>query len=527
MTSRHDEGRRPPKEEAIIDLLSDRATYGLADAEVARIDTHAARVFLAGEHAYKIKRPVCYPYLDFSTPDARERALRAELRLNRRTAPELYLDVRPITRDARGCLHLDGEGEPVEWLLVMRRFRQEDLLDAMARAGRLTPEMIVDLAHTIRQLHDNAEVRRLQPGEASRRLAAIAEENLRDFNGDPEAFPADRRLAYENALRESLRKVTHLVESRAAAGMIRHCHGDLHLGNICMFERRPRLFDCLEFDPRLAEIEPLYDLAFLLMDLEEHGYRGLANRLLSSYVRDPEDAEGLALLPLFLSLRAAIRAKVRITLARLTKDKKAQGPLRLESANYFSMAARYLAPTSPVLVAIGGLSGTGKSTLAARVAPEIGTAPGALHLRSDKLRKDRFLVDERVRLPADAYRPSVSAAVYETLIDLARRALAAGHPVVADATFLRADGRHALEEIARQHDAPFLGLWLEAPTTLLLQRVSARCGDASDATEEVVRGQLEEDTGTITWQRLDASLPFEELSAKIDLQLAELVPRGR
>ena len=525
MIRRQEEGLEAPSEEAIVALLSDPATYGSAEPEVTRIDTHAARVFLAGDHAYKIKRPVRYPYLDFSTPDARERALRTELRLNRRTAPELYLDVRPITRDEGGRLHLDGDGEPVEWILAMRRFRQQDLFDAMARAGRLTPDTIIDLADTVRRLHNQAEVLCLEPGEASRRLSRIAGENLSDLKDDPEAFPAIRVLAYENAVWEKLAKTAGLVESRAARGLIRHCHGDLHLGNICLFEERPRLFDCLEFDPHLAEIDPLYDLAFLLMDLEEHGYRNLANRLLASYVREAADTEGLALLPLFLSLRAAIRAKVRNTLARLTKDEETQRSLRSESANYFSMAAHYLEPAPPVLVAIGGMSGTGKSTLAARIAPAIGAAPGALHLRSDKIRKDRFSVDERVRLPADAYRPAVSAAVYETLLDLTEKALVAGHAVLADATFLRADGRHALEDIARRHGVPILGLWLEAPTALLVRRVTERQGDASDATAEVVQSQVDEDTGTISWRRLDASAPLEELATEIDRQLGELASR--
>jgi aminoglycoside phosphotransferase family enzyme len=503
------------EEAEVLALLACPRTYGLAGVRVDRIDTHAARVFLAGEHAFKIKRPVRYSYLDFSTPEARHRALTAELTLNRRTAPQIYEKVVPITRDAGGVLSLNGDGRPADWVLVMRRFDQTALLDHRAREGTLDGATIDALALAIRRLHDEAPPIDLTPGEASRRVRAVAEENLVDLAARPGLFTAADVEAYETDLRARLERESGLIEARAAKGLIRHCHGDLHLGNICLYDGRPTLFDCLEFDARLAEIDPFYDLAFLLMDLDEHGLRELANRLLGAYVREPADLEALALLPLFLSLRAAIRAKVRATAAGLTDDPDARHEREGEARVYFATARRYLAPPPALLLAVGGLSGSGKSSVARLIAPRIGPAPGALHIRSDKLRKDRFGVAETTRLPPAAYDPAVSEAVYEALFDRCARALATGHAVVADATFIRDSGRRRLEQIAAAQAVAFLGVWLEAPLDTLIERVTGRQADASDADDTVVRDQTSEDTGTITWHRLDAGNTTRALADEI------------
>jgi aminoglycoside phosphotransferase family enzyme/gluconate kinase len=520
------EGGDTAEEAEVLALLASPRTYGLADAAVDRIDTHAARVFLAGERAYKIKRPVHYSYLDFSTPEARHRALTAELTLNRRTAPEIYEKVVPITRKEDGTLSLQGRGQTVDWVLIMRRFDQAALLDHQARAGKLDGTIIDALALAIRRLHDEAASIELTPGEAHRRLRTIAEENLTDLTARPDLFGADAVATYETDLRTRLGRDRDLIEARAAKGLIRHCHGDLHLGNICLYEGRPTLFDCLEFDAELAEIDPFYDLAFLLMDLDEHGLRELANRLLGAYMHEPPDLEALALLPLFLSLRAAIRAKVRATVAGLTDDPSQRHERETEARTYFASARRYLAPQPSLLVAIGGLSGSGKSSIARLVAPRIGPAPGALHIRSDKLRKDHFGVAETTRLPPAAYEPAVSEAIYETLFERCAQALATGHGVVADATFIHEAGRQRLEQIAAEQNVPFLGIWLEAPPDVLIERVGKRRGDASDANAAVVRHQTDEDCGAITWHRLDARTTPGALADEIETLAQETMVRG-
>jgi uncharacterized protein len=257
------------------------------------------------------------------------------------------------------------------------------------------------------------------------------------------------------------------------------------------------------------------------MDLCRRGLHADANRLLNRYLSSFEDElpqiEGLALLPLFLSLRAAIRAKVIAIQLRLDPENPT---LRDEAIVYFTASIRFLTPVPPQLIAIGGLSGTGKTTLAAVIAPALGRAPGALHLRSDIERKRLFAVGETTRLPAHAYRPDITTAVYRRLHKLAETALHAGQTVIVDATHQQPSEREAIAALASRAGVSFLGLWLEAPVELLTQRVTDRRGDASDATAAVVMTQASETIENLTWQRIDASQPLEVSKAKA-LRLAQ------
>ncbi|HXW30452.1 MAG TPA: AAA family ATPase, partial [Xanthobacteraceae bacterium] len=266
----------------------------------------------------------------------------------------------------------------------------------------------------------------------------------------------------------------------------------------------------------------LYDLAFLIMDLCERKLSADANRLLNQYLWSCDDEfqeiEGLALFPLFLSLRAAIRAKVMAAQLQFDVDRTR---LRQEAQAYLEAARRFLDPVPARLVAIGGLSGTGKSTLAAAVAPSLGLAPGALHVRSDIERKRQSGVDATQRLPAAAYRPGVSAQVYDRLRTLAQVGLQSGRCVILDATYRDARERAEVDRLAAHLDVGFVGLWLEAPTKLLTQRVATRRDDISDATAAVVSAQAEQDVGRMTWHRLDAAVPLEGLEAAALESLAE------
>jgi predicted kinase len=267
-------------------------------------------------------------------------------------------------------------------------------------------------------------------------------------------------------------------------------------------------FDAIEFDEDLATIDVFYDLAFLLMDLERHHCRPAANLVLNRYVwRTARDLDlpGLALLPVFMAVRAGVRAMVRADRARqLDGTSRAEAVARAQES--FQMALDYLEPPPARLVVVGGLSGTGKSTLAARLAPLFGAAPGALHLRSDLERKSLAGVEETTRLPAEAYTADATAKVYEVLANKARRALAAGHSVIVDAVFAGAGEREKLSAVAQTTDVPMTGLWLEAPPDALRSRVATRRGDASDATVDVVERQLGYDLGDVAWVRVDAGL---------------------
>ena len=311
-----------------------------------------------------------------------------------------------------------------------------------------------------------------------------------------------------------------LLAERARAGFRRRCHGDLHLGNLVLWKGRPTPFDALEFDEALATIDILYDLAFLLMDLEHRGLRARANNVLNRYLwrADEQNLEGLAALPLFLAVRAGVRTMV--DLHRIAGADRALPDVLDDARRYLAQATQYLAPAQPCLVAVGGLSGSGKSTLAAAIAPRIGLGPGAIHLRSDLERKRLHGVGETDRLPDEAYTQTVTEQVYAFLNEKAARVLATGYSVVVDAVHASPQERAAIACVAETARVPFVGLWLDAPGQILKSRVTARTGDASDATADVVARQLHYELGDITWHRLDAGGVFEALCRKA----AALIP---
>jgi hypothetical protein len=496
-------------------FLCEPATYGPGIARVERIDTHGASVFLAGDRAYKMKRAVRYPYMDFSTLALRKATCEREIALNRRTAPELYLGVEAVVRGAGGKLALGGPGEPVEWLVVMKRFDQDGLCDRLARAGRLTAALMAALADEIAAFHYTAE--RLTgddaPGGGAAGLGAVIEENLSELRARPDLFPPGDVAAFARTSRAALKRHAPLLDGRLAAGFVRRCHGDLHLRNICVIDGRPRIFDAIEFNDAIACIDVLYDLAFLIMDLEHRGLRGHANLVLNRYLQTRPEAAGLAALTLFLSVRAAVRAKVSISMADSQSEALTTQALYGEAGAYFRAARAYLEPAPPRLVAVGGLSGTGKTSLARELAPDLGAPPGALHLRSDVLRKALAGATELSHLPPESYGAAAGRRVYTELLRRARTALGAGRAVVVDAVYAKSEERAAIEAVARDFGVPFDGLWLECPEDVMIARVAGRRADASDAAPEVVRRQLGYGIGAVTWHRLDASDAPEAVSA--------------
>jgi uncharacterized protein len=515
------EQQPPGPADEVIALLSRPDTFG-AQEPVERIETHAACVFLAGDRAIKIKKPVSLGYLDFSTPDKRRAALARELELNRPNAPEIYRDLVPVTRAPGGELSLDGAGEPVEWALLMRRFDQDRLLDRIAAQGPLEPGLATALADAVLTAHGNASVARdVDQLAAVSRLVDQLSCDLERLGVDVGELDEAGAAAFRPAARQALARAQACLQRRAAAGFVRRCHGDLHLGNIVVIEGRPVLFDALEFDEDMATVDVLHDLAFLLMDLLQRHQRPAANRVLNRYLQGaPGNEPGLAALPLFLGLRAGVRAMV-------IAERAAQGGRDATVAADYLIAARHLfEPPPPRLVAVGGYSGTGKTTLAAALAPDIGAAPGAVHVRSDVERKALFEVAETTRLGAEGYEAEVTARVYARIEARAAAALQAGHSVIADAVFARPEERRAMAEIARRAGAAFTGIWLSAPGDRLAERVEARHGDASDATAAVVQMQIERGAGAVDWDTIDASDSPEEVAAAAR-KLLRLPPAGR
>ncbi|EWY37712.1 hypothetical protein N825_16805 [Skermanella stibiiresistens SB22] len=491
---------------AVVALLSDPAIHG--GVPVQRIDTNGSIVFVAGDRVWKLKRAVRFPYMDYGTVERRRVACAAEVRLNRRTAPSVYLGVAPVTRRPDGPLALGPVGEPpqtpptdqvVDWLVVMSRLDQDTLFDKLADRDALTTDMMRALAETIEDFHRAAEVFTDRGGAAA--LRWVVDDNIAELRHFPDVFPKDLVAILAETSTAALDRHGGLLDRRRDGGFVRFCHGDLHLRNICLVDGVPTLFDCVEFNDDIAIIDVLYDLAFLLMDLEHRGLRVQANTLLNRTLDLTDDHEGLALLPLFLSARAAVRAKVIASGAANEPDPDAANAA---ARSYLDHAVAAITPMGPRLIAIGGLSGTGKTTVARALAPRIGPAPGAVVLRSDVLRKRLFGVAETERLPPDAYAGTVTDQVYADLLDRAGRVIRAGHAVVVDAVNARPEERAALERLAESAGVPFRGVWLEADADTLVARVTSRRDDASDADAAVVRRQLAYQVGPMSWTRVAA-----------------------
>jgi aminoglycoside phosphotransferase family enzyme/predicted kinase len=465
------------------------ASAWLAGKADRTIETHIGQVFLIGEHAFKLKKAVNFGYLDFSTRADRSWAIERELGMNSRAAPDLYQAVRWITREADGRLAFDGEGEKLEAVLQMRRFDPDGVVSK--RPELVEGEFAEALGRQVARYHAGAEVR---PGGAAT-LGYVVQSNAAHLRELADGLGRQAVDALIAATQAEFERRSALLDARGASGQVRDCHGDLHLGNILAEDGKAVLFDCIEFNDRLSRIDVLYDLAFLLMDLGHRGQAAGANRVLNGYLDEAartfgdEALRGLATLPLFLSVRAAVRVHVGAHMGKLA-----------EARAYLDAALGCLEPAKPSLTAVGGLSGSGKSTFARKLAP----GSGAAVLRSDEVRKRLWGRAPAERLPPEAYADAESARVYGRMLDEARLVLQAGRAVVLDAVFLKPAERAAVEALAVEMGVPFDGVWLEAPPDLMAERLRARSGDASDADERVLQAQLGRDPGEVRWRRISS-----------------------
>ncbi|HEV2154793.1 AAA family ATPase [Bradyrhizobium sp.] len=484
---------------ATQDRIFAALTDSVSHPDVKRIDTHAATVLLDGTRALKIKRAVRFPFLDYSTLAKRKAACDEEIRINRPLAPQIYHRVVAITEEADGSLKVDGSGRPVEYAVDMSRFDESRTLDHLAKTGPLDANLASAAADAIVASHATAS-------RADGKAWVSSIPGLIDKNSDGlrkghdlEAEDIERLAEASHAAFLRLRP---LLEQRGRQGFVRRCHGDLHLANIVSIDEKPVLFDAIEFDAQIATVDVLYDLAFTLMDLLRHDQPVAANIVLNQYLEatPPENLDALSALPLFMSIRAAIRAQV--ALARPGTDRT--GIVR-EARRYFDLAVALMHPPAPRLIAVGGLSGTGKSVLARALAPHVAPQPGAVVLRSDVIRKQLFRVEHTDRLPPSTYRPEVTARVYDTLIQRARQVLAQGHSAIVDAVFAREPERDELAALARACGVPLNGLFLVADLATRQARIGGRRGDASDATQEVAALQEHYNIGDIGWASIDAS----------------------
>ncbi len=456
------------------------------------IETSISWVFLFQDRALKLKKPVNFGFVDFTTLERRRWASERELAFNRATAPDIYRALHAITLKDDGTLEWDGAGEVLDMAVEMRRFSDDALLARRPAADGALGEA---LGREIARVHLASP--RVSGGDCGAAgLAYVIQSNagqLRAFARDLGAEAVEGLIA---SAQDALDKTRGLLDARFLGGSCRPCHGDLHAGNIIIEAGGPILFDCIEFNDRLREIDILYDLAFLLMDLNHRGAWAAANRALNGWLdamtrHSGEDLfAGLAALSLFQSTRAAVRAHVSAREGKIP-----------EARRYLEAAGAYLNPAPPQLLAVGGLSGSGKTTYARKAAPGLGADPGAVVLRSDEIRKRLWGAQPLERLPPAAYEPEVSRRVYETLRDTARACLTAGHAVIADAVFLDLTDRQMIEAVAAEVGVPFAGIWLEVPPDTARARLKARQGDASDADAAVLAAQMARETGEIGWRR--------------------------
>ncbi len=464
----------------MIEALRDPSRYDHPVESVEVIETHISWILLTGEYAYKLKKPVDYGFVDFSTLERRQRFCAEEVRLNRRSAPELYLDVVAITGTEREPV-IGGAGPVLEYAVRMRQFPQEAQLDRMLAAGAVDASVVEQIALAVAAFHAAAEVAAPDDdfGTPERAYAPVAE-NFEQIRGQGVSGRVNGRLqAVETWAQRWAARHRDLLAERKARGFVRECHGDLHLGNIAWLNSRPLLFDCIEFEPYLRWIDVISDVAFVAMDLAHQGVPRWSFRLLNRYLQETGDYRGVGLLPFYMCYRAMVRAKVAAL----------RGDMRAFDA-YLERAETYVAEPAPILVATRGLSASGKTT----VSTELMETLSAVRVRSDVERKRLHGISASDSAAAgvdqDLYSSAVSERTYDRLAELAGGLLGAGLNVIVDAACLKARQRERLHDVARNAGVPFVLLDLTASADTLRERIRTRERGASDAGADVLEHQL-------------------------------------
>jgi aminoglycoside phosphotransferase family enzyme/predicted kinase len=501
-------------------LLYPRA-YPHAVRAVDLIETHISWVLLTGKFAYKVKRPVHYPFIDLRAAEQRRLLCHEEVRLNRRFAPELYFGVRAVRR-RRSEARIGGSGRIVEHAVKMRQFPRSQQLDALLGARRIEPAELEAFGGELAGVHERLPVAQAAQewGRATAQIAGIRR-NAAEYVRAAEALGGAAPLrALQGRLETWADTALPLLERRFAAGRVRECHGDLHAGNIVRLGTRLRPFDCLEFDPALRWIDVADEVSFLLGDLDARQRPLHAQAFLGGYLSTSGDYQACLLLPVFRAHRALVRAKVMaLSATGAGAPRAAAREARCCQERYVECAQRALAPQPPRLVLMSGLSGSGKTWLAQRLAPTL----GAVHVRSDIERKRLAglapLARSASALAQGLYGGEMTAAVHERLIECAADALAGGYTTIVDATFGVAAERARFRALAARLGLRIYIVHCHAPARVLERRIIERSRRADDPSEA--------DLEVLHWQEAHFTPPApHEADAVLDaaqLAVAELV----
>ncbi|UKO96655.1 bifunctional aminoglycoside phosphotransferase/ATP-binding protein [Nostoc sp. UHCC 0870] len=454
------------------------------------IQTHVSYVLLTGDYAYKLKKPVNFGFLDFSTLEKRQHFCQEELRLNKRGAAELYLEVLPITLEGEQHI-LGGTGDPVEYTVKMRQFPQETLLSSLFADDKLKETDLEELGRVVAQYHVKTETNDYirSFGEVSQIRAAFDEnyEQTAKYIGGPQTQAQfDETKAYTERF---FAERQELFQRRIQNDYIRECHGDLHLRNICLWQDKILLFDCIEFNEPFRFVDVMFDIAYAVMDLEAQQRPDLSNAYLNTYVEQTGDWEGLEVLPIYLNRQSYVRAKVT---SFLLDDPSVPATVKEEAsktaAQYYKLAWEYTKPKQGKLILMSGLSGSGKSTTAKYLARQT----GAIHLRSDAVRKHLGGIPLYERGGDDLYTPEMTQKTYARLLNLGIILANQGYTVILDAKYDKQELRQEAIAQAQKHQLPLQIIYCTAPLEVVRERLVNRTGDIADATVDLLASQLKQ-----------------------------------
>ncbi len=483
--TRHAEADQDP----ILRAMRQTSFYPHAvHAPVQVIQTHISTVFLSGPFAYKVKRPVQFEFLDFSTLSQRRHYCLLELERNRAYAPALYLEVVPIRFGAHG-FSLGEHGKIVEHAVKMRRFDERNLFSHMFVAGRLESDHLVRLGHRLAAIHADAAQDPAKAATYGSRDAVlkVVQENFKTcepFRG--RLFSAEQQQAIEAFCQRITTQQAPLFADRVRDGFVRQCHGDLHLNNVCRYEDEVYPFDCIEFNEAFSIIDILYDAAFMVMDLENRNRSDLAFAFLNAWLERSNDIAGLTLLPFYLNLRAMVRAKVYALMTENTDQNAGdRAEKEAKATHFFDLAYRITLPRPRRVFILCGLSGSGKSTVGAY----LGRRTPAIHLRSDALRKHLAGIDCDSKGDAEIYSEAMTRRTYARLAADAARVLDAGFAVILDAKFDRREQRAQARAAVTHFGVPVTLVHCHAKREVLITRLNARRNDISDAGADLLEAQ--------------------------------------